>query len=534
MHNTLDNQTDKSNKLPNSFYWLNLLAGASLALAFAPLGFYFIAWFSPAILFYTLLQVSDKKQYFNLAWLYGIGMFGTGASWVFYSMHFYAHTSIPIAATFTLIFVVILALVIGLFGLLAYLFKDYKKVTRLLFFYPLAWVLIEWFRGWFLTGFPWLYLGNSQIDSLLVNIAPITGVFGVSLLSAFLAGAIASLFTLKQEDQLLWVTIPNSNHIKVQSKYRYKHNLIALVIIMSIFASSWYLGKIHWTQAKGEPITVTLIQGNILQEEKWLPENKRPTLALYKKLTQENWQSDLIIWPETAIPDLFSRNMEDFIIPLQQEAEANQTDLLLGAFYQNKQGKLENSVLALSQGGRDIYSKQHLVPFGEYIPLLGYLHWLNQWMQIPSDNLSAGTGKTTLALANNNIAQLSICYEDTFANETLKGLPLANMLINVSNDGWFTGSLQPHQHMEIARMRAIETGRYLLRSTNIGVSGIVNTKGELIATAPPYSTEVITHKIQPFAGSTPFVIWGNWGIIGGISLLLFLGYFTKAIRKKTQ
>ncbi|MCK5812965.1 MAG: apolipoprotein N-acyltransferase [Cocleimonas sp.] len=518
MHNKPDN------KFPNHLYLFSFLAGASLVLAFAPIGLYPIAWLSPAILFYSLLQANDKKQHFYLTWAYGIGMFGTGVSWVFYSMHFYAHASAPVAATFTTVFVVIIALIIGLFGLLAYLFRHHHKISRLLLFYPLLWVLVEWFRGWFLTGFPWLYLGNSQIDNILANIAPITGVLGVSLLSTLLAGAIASIFILKQANQLLWVDTPNSNPIKVQSKYRYLHQFIAIAIILSIFFSSWGAGQIIWTEPKGKPITVSLIQGNIPQEEKWLPENKLPTLALYKKLTQENWKSDLIIWPETAIPDLFSRNMKDFIVPLQKEAEANQTDLLLGAFYQNKQGKIENSVLALSEGGREIYSKRHLVPFSEYIPLLGYLRWLNQWMQMPSDNLTAGTGVTTLKLSN-NIAQLSICYEDAYAGENLKGLPQANMLINVSNDGWFTGSIEPYQHMEIARMRAIEAGRYLLRATNVGVSGIVNTKGQLIATAPPYSTQVITHQIQPFAGSTPFMRWGNWGIIAIISLLLLLGYF---------
>jgi len=512
------------------FYLLSFLAGASLVLAFAPIGLYPIAWLSPAILFYALSHASSKKEHFYITWLYGIGMFGTGTSWVFYAMHFYSRASIPVAGTFTTLFVVIIALTIGLFGLLAYLFRRHNKSLRLLFFYPLAWVIIEWFRGWFLTGFPWLYLGNSQLDSVLVHIAPITGVLGVSLLCALLAGAIANLLSLKPANKIVWTNNPNANHLKVKQKFRYIPQFLSLVIIVSIVLGAWYSKTIDWTQPQGEAIKVSLIQGNIPQEKKWLPENKKPTLDLYKKLTQENWDSDLIIWPETAIPDLFANNMRDFIIPLQEEAKATHTDLLLGAFYQNEQGKIENSVLALTQNGRDIYSKRHLVPFSEYIPLLGYLRWLNEWVQMPSDNLTAGTGPTTLNLSN-HIAQLSICYEDAFASENLQGLPLASMLINVSNDGWFTGSIEPHQHMEIARMRAIETGRYLLRSTNIGVSGVVNTKGELVATAPPYTTTVISHKIQAFTGKTPFMIWGNWGVISLIFLLLALGYYITAPQK---
>ena len=520
-------------KFPSQLYFISFLAGTSLVLAFAPIGFYPMAWLSTALLFYTLLFAESKKQHFYLAWCYGIGMFGTGASWVFYSMHFYGHASVPVAATLTTFFVILIAFIIGLFGLLAYYFRYSHKVTRLLFFYPFLWVVIEWFRGWFLTGFPWLYLGNSQIDTVLANIAPVTGVLGVSLLSALISGTIASLFILKKANTLLWINIPNGNHIKVQSKHRFKHQLIALFIMISLFSAAWSMRHITWTQPKGDSITASLIQGNILQEEKWLPENKQPTLALYKKLTQENWDSDLIIWPETAIPDLFSRNMDDFIIPLHQEAEANQTDLLMGAFYQNEQGKIENSVLALTPDGRDIYSKQHLVPLTEYMPLLGYLRWLNNWISIPSDNLTAGTGKTTLKLSN-AIAQISICYEDAYANEVLKGLPQANLLINVSNDGWFTDSIEPHQHMEIARMRALETGRYLLRSTNVGVSGIVDTKGNIVATAPLYSTEVITHKIQPFTGTTPFIRWGNWGIIIFLASFLLLGYFITTSRKPKE
>lgn len=507
------------------FYLFSFIAGACLVFAFAPFGIYPIAWASLAVLFYTLSHAQNKKQHFFLAWLYGVGMFGTGTSWIFYSMHFYAHAPVPVAGAFTSVFVLIIALTVGLFGLLAYHVRQYKRIARYTLFYPIAWVLVEWFRGWFLTGFPWLYLGNAQIDNILSNLAPVTGVLGVSWLSALLSGAIATLLITRKEKTLLWVKQPIISHINVETKHPYLHQYIAAAIAVVVAISAWSSGFLQWTQAKGQPLTASLIQGNILQEEKWLPEKKQPTLDLYKKLTEENWKSDLIIWPETAIPDLFRNNMESLIIPLQEQAKITNTDLLLGAFYQNEQNKMENSVLALSENGRDIYSKQHLVPFSEYIPLLGYLGWLNNWMQLPSDNLTAGSGDNTLKLSADNIAQLSICYEDAFTRETLKGLPEANLLINVSNDGWFTGSIEPYQHMEIARMRALETGRYLLRSTNTGVSAIVNTRGKIIATAPPYSTQVITHQVQPFTGRTPFVIWGDWGIILLASLLALLTYF---------
>ncbi len=480
------------------YYLLAIAAGACLTLAFAPFEWRIVAILSPAVLFYLFLQADTTSQHLKLSYIFAFGMFGTGASWIFYSMYFFAHAHFLLAATLTTLFVGLMSLFLLLLGAFTSRFRASPMVFNLLVLYPASWVFVEWFRGWFLTGFPWLYLGHSHIDNILINMAPVTGSFGVSLLSALLSGVLVLAIIGKQ-----------------------KQRFLAAALTAVVFIGSFLIGKVNWTTPEGEPIKVSLLQGNIPQDKKWLPESLRPTLELYQKMSNENWDSDLIIWPETAIPGYFRDHMDDLIHPLQAKSRETNTDLLMGGFYYNEEGipGSENSILAITPELRSIYSKQHLVPFSEYIPFLEHMRWLGKWIQLPYDSVKRGTGTTTLDVAGIT-AQMSVCYEDAYGNETIRGLPKATMLINVSNDGWFTGSIEPQQHMEIARMRTIETGRYMLRATNIGVSGIINEKGKIIATAPAYTTTVIKGEAQPFVGATPYVKMGNWLIIGILSSIL--------------
>ncbi len=495
----------QSKQWSNWYYLLALLAGSSLTLAFAPIEWRIIGIISPAILFILLLQADSLKKHLRLSYLFGIGMFGTGTSWIFYSMYFFAHAHIVLAITLTSVFVILMSLVMLIFGALSYQFINSPKLTRLLLFYPASWVLVEWFRGWFFTGFPWLYLGNLHIDNSLVHIAPIAGSYAVSLLSIILSGALVLLFFAKNS-----------------------HRITALIVGIGIIASSYTLGKIDWTTPLGDPIKVSLLQGNIPQDKKWLPEQQQPTLDLYLELTHENWDSDLIIWPETAIAGYFRNHIDSLILPLESKAKETHTDLLIGGFFQNDAGTpgAENSVLSITQNGRSIYSKRHLVPFSEYIPFLEYLRWLEKWIDLPYSSVKKGLGPTTINVAGKT-AQMSICYEDVYGNESIRGLPEASLLINVSNDGWFTGSIEPEQHAEIARMRSVESGRYMLRSTNIGVSAIIDTKGKIVATAPTYKIKTITGMAQPYEGATPYVRVGNWLIISLLSLLILVGRFRR-------
>lgn len=509
-------------------YLLALIAGAMLVFAFSPFAIYPLAWFSPAILFYSLSKAKTKKQYFTLSWIYGIGMFGAGASWPFYSLYFFAHAPLAIAALATTAFVLTVSLFsLGFFGLLASLFRDRPLFLKLLLFYPASWVIAEWFRSWFLTGFPWLYLGNSQIDTFFGAFAPIAGVFSVSLTSVIIAGALLSFILGNSVQRKVQIAAGSKqraviDNALVEERFGSSIRIISACIIVALVSGAFALQSIDWTEKIDKPLRVSVLQSNISQYEKLNPDSLIPSINLYRDMTLKSMRSDLIVWPETGLFDTFDRHMESLIEPLQKSLSKTNKTILIGGFYVNENQGVENSVLAISANNREIYSKRHLVPFGEYTPLLNYIRWLNKWIQLPYDNIIAGVNDGTL-MVGDQVAQMTICYEDAFGSEVIQSLPLASMLINVTHDGWFTGSLEPQQHMQIARMRALETGRYMVRATTTGPSGIINEKGQIVATAPLNSKQVITGKVQPFSGATPYVRWGNWLILGLLGVLLLLG-----------
>ncbi|MEE9326433.1 MAG: apolipoprotein N-acyltransferase [Cocleimonas sp.] len=512
-------------RLPKWLYLLVLCAGAATVLAFAPFKIYPLAWVAPAILFYALSKATTKRHYFYLSWIYGIGLFGAGASWPFYSLYYFAHAPLVVAIAGTATFVIIVAMLsLGLFGLIASLFRTKPLFSRLLLFYPVAWVFAEWTRSWLLTGFPWLYLGNSQIDTFFASVAPIVGVLGVSLISVLISGALLSFFfgnsvrRVSIEQDHLSQSV--SDRAVVEESFSASIRLWSALIILLLVAASFVLQKIDWTGKRGKPIKVSVLQSNISQEDKLNPKKLSSALTLYKDMTQKSQRSDLIVWPETSLFDVFGNHMENVILPLQESLAGSNKAILIGGFFINKNGGVENSVLALSADNRELYSKRHLVPFGEYIPLIEYINWLGDW--IPRSNIDSGVNDGMLSVAGET-AQMTICYEDAFGAEVIQSLPQSTLLINVTHDGWFTGSLELAQHMQIARMRSLETGRYMVRATTTGPSGIINEKGEVLATAPTYTKQIITHNVQPFKGATPYVRWGNWLIVSILSLILTLG-----------
>ncbi len=474
------------------------LAGLLLVLAFAPFEWRWFVWLSPALFFWLNLKPMSRGQYLRVAWVYGVGVFAGGVHWIYVSIHFFGGANSFIAGSMVLVFVLFVALTLLLFGGLVSLFTKPTRASKLLIIFPAAWGLTEWFRGWFLTGFPWLQLGHSQADTWLAAYAPIIGSLGISWIVALGAGALVLLVTGKSRERIA-----------------------ALCVLLLTTAIGFGLGLIQWTKPHGEPLYVSLIQGNIAQEEKWVPAQRSDHIRKHWELMSDYVsKSDLVIWPETAIPDTFQRSMEDVILPLQAITTELGNGLLVGGFHHEPEtGKTYNSVMSVGRE-LEVYGKRHLVPFSEYIPFLEYLRWLERFVVLPYDNVAKWRGQTNLTVAGQPM-RISICYEDAFGEEIIEGLPEATMLVNVSNNGWFTGSIQPHQHAEIARMRAIETGRYLLRATNNGISAIINERGENLHTARQYQDAVIAGYAQPMQGSTPYIIWGNWLLIPLLSLLLF-------------
>jgi apolipoprotein N-acyltransferase len=521
--------TEVTRPLNKLLYFLVLFSGALSVFAFAPFKLYFLAWVTPIGLFYALTKAQSKKQHILLGWFFAMGLFGAGASWPFYSIYYFAHAPLAVALGIAALFSIGVAFLTGgLFGWIVSFYKDTPLLSRLLLFYPAAWVLVEWYRSWFLTGFPWLYLGNTQIDSILSAVAPITGVLGVSLVCLVIAGAILSFLLGNSVHRTVTVNSNEVNNYLVnhqavtEEKYGSSARIIAALILVLITLASFSLTRVDWTQTTGKPLTVSVLQSNISQHEKLDPANLNKMINIYQDMTHKSRKSDLIVWPETGLFDFFNNHMSSLITPLQKTLKNTDRTIMLGGFYVNEHGGVENSVLALSGDNREIYSKRHLVPFGEAIPFIKYLKFLGDW--IPKSNLVAGDNEGTLIVAGQKV-QMSICYEDAFGAETIESLPEATLLVNVTHDGWFTGSLEPAQHMQIARMRSLETGRFMVRATTTGPAGIINEKGKLIATAAPYTKAIITNKVQRFTGATPYVRWGNWLIVGLLLSILIVGFF---------
>jgi len=487
-----------------------LLLGALMPLAYAPYHLYPLSLLSLSGLFY-LWSKSSPGRAFLYGFLFGLAMFGAGVNWVFISIHEYGYVPLGLSILLTLLFVAVLALFPALCGYIAGLINrqqvNASRVSVGLFILwglPSLWMLFEWLRGWFLTGFPWLHIGYAFIDTPLAGYAPLLGVYGVSLIAA-----VSSALLLQ-----MLIHQPG----KINGRY--------LLIIMLVWGCGGLLYKIDWTQQVGQTLRVSLVQGNIPQEMKWLAGMKEPTLQRYAGLTREHWDSDIVIWPETAIP-MFSYQAYEFLDAMKAEAILNDTELLVGLVYQDPvTAAYYNSMVGLGiEGGR--YDKQHLVPFTEYLPFKTLLAGVIDILDVPmSDFSSGGIDQQPLRLAGQPLG-ISICFEDAFGEEVIRSLPVATLLVNVSNDAWFAGSIAPEQHLQMARMRALESQRELMRATNTGVSAFIAANGKVKQQAPQFATEVLTHDVQPRSGATPYVYLGNVPALIGASVLLVAVFFTR-------
>jgi len=471
---------------------LVLVSGALLPLSFAPYNFSILQFPLIAFVFMACLEQAPIVA-FRRGFLLGLGWFVHGIYWLYYSLHF--HGGMPIVVA--IVTIVLLSAYMSLFPALGfYLANKFIKTSRmnmLIWIYPISWMLFDWLRGYFLTGFPWVQIGIAQIDTLLAGFAPIIGGLGVGLMVTIISG-------------LLLASI---------LKLNLKRSLASIFVI---YVVGYGLTFIHWTEAVDEPIKVSLIQGNIPQSEKWQAENHLSTLKMYRNLTRENWDSDLIIWPETAVPG-YKYRVGSYLKEIAEQAEATNTDVLLGIFTKNQKTKTYyNAMITLDD---QQYLKRHLVPLGEYFPFRDFLGFFEQWVNIPMSDIGEGESQQPLITAAGQKIGLSICFEDAFDRSVLLDLPEATLLVNVSNDAWFEDSSQPWQHHQIARMRALEAGRMLIRATNTGVTSVIDRDGAVLNIAPQFERYVLTAKVQAYKGSTPYVIWANYLLImSGLSLLI--------------
>jgi len=465
---------------------LALLAGALYPLALAP-----VEWSAAGILsaaaLCALIQDSGPRETLLRCLWFGLGMFGVGASWVYVSIHVYGHAPVALAALFTSLFVILLALCLAVPFSLHGLVRHRPALTVLAF--PSLWVLAEWFRGWFLTGFPWLYLGNGHIDSWLSGWAPLGGVLALSWIAAFTGATIAQLPRLREHRRAV---------------------LAALLGSGLLWLAGWGLAGHSWTTPASSPIKVALLQPALPLEQKWDNDALLRILDIYHDETTKLWDNDLVIWPESAIPELRHR-VDHFLNWIDRQAQANDTTLITGVPTQAG-GLYYNSVIAIGQGA-GIYHKRHLVPFGEYVPLEQWLRGTIRFFDLPMSAFSPGGGEQPLLRAGSHSIATAICYEVVYQDLVARTTADADLLLTVSNDTWFGASIGPHQHFQMARMRALENGKPLLRGTNDGITAIVDNRGKVQARLPQFERAVLSGEVVPHTGATPFARLGSLPVI---------------------
>lgn len=487
---------------------LALFAGAILTLAFAPFFIFPLAILSPAILLALWLYLTPKQAFLR-GWLFGLGLFGTGVYWVFISIHTYGNASVLLAGFITCVFIAMLALFPACTGYLLNRYFPYPKETKIIFAFSAIWFLLEWVRSWIFTGFPWLLLGDSQIYSPLKGYAPIMSVYGVSLVILLSSGLLV-------------------NGIIKARKHDYKNMTINFLLIGAIWAVGGVLSFITWTTPKGTPIQVSLIQGNIEQELKWSYDHLTPTLNLYRKLTRENWDSKIIIWPEDAIP-LSLQNAMDFVDEMGKEAKNNNATLITGIPIQNgTENNYFNAVIAI---GHDFtfYLKQRLVPFGEYTPFADHLTTMMDHFNIPMSSMVPSNQKTKPLFVQGLEIATFICYEIAFPELVRLRDDSVGILLTVSNDAWFGHSIASAQHMAMAQMRAIELARPVLFVSNTGLTSIIRPNGTIQSAIPPFQTAVLTDKVQAMTGRT---LWQKRGMDPMLLMMItFLIISIKSQRK---
>jgi len=472
-------------------------AGAMLTTAFAPLGLYAMAPLIVLPLLAACLHARPREAA-RLAFWFGAGLFLFGTYWLYTSIHVFGEAPLWIAVALMVCLVVIMA---WYFAAIAWLIATLAAADpwRLVAVAPAGWVAIEWFRGWFLTGFPWMSIGYSQVDSPLAGWLPVFGVYGASFLVVLSASA---AFAVRERRGLQ------------------RWGAVTVVILPWIAGAGFQ--AVQWSEPSGSPRKTTIVQGGVSQDQKWLREQFAITLDLYHSSILSHRDSELIVWPEVAIPAAIDQ-VEGYLELLQLDLERQQQTLLLGILERDGDD-IYNSVLMLDGDTRQVYRKRHLVPFGEYFPVPDRVREWMRLMSLPHSDMTPGElEQPLLRTADGDRLAVAICYEDAYGAEQLYALPDATILINVSNDAWFGDSIAPHQHLEIARVRALEAARYVVRATNNGISAFIGARGELLQTAPQFEYATLTMEVVPMTGATPYSVAGNWPVVS-LALVIVGGF----------
>jgi apolipoprotein N-acyltransferase len=474
--------------------------GAVTVAGYAPFYLFPLPVITVAGLFYLWSRAPGPRAAAWTGLAFGLGLFLFGVSWVYVSLHDFGAMPMPLAAAATFLFCAFLALFPASVGYACARF-EMPNAVRFGALAPAIWVLAEWTRSWIFTGFPWLALGYSQVPSSpLAGFAPVLGIHGVTLATAASAGLLVSGW-------LDAVEKGKGEGFRVPAVFSFLLHPSSFILAV-VWLGGLALKQVEWTEPVGEPINVSLLQGNIPQDLKWLEERVPVTLKTYSALAAAS-SSPLIILPETALPLFVDQVPQEYLAMLAGHARKNGGDILIGVPERLPNGEYYNSVISYGTAPSQTYRKSHLVPFGEFIPLRPVLGWIVSVLAIPLQDFSrGGESQRPLAVAGQRVA-VNICYEDAFGEEIIRQLPEATLLVNVSNVAWFGRSMAPGQHLQISQARALETGRPMLRATNTGVTGVIGPDGRRLGVAPEFTMTTVTHRVQGYGGSTPYVRWGN-------------------------
>lgn len=492
------------------FDWLTLIAGALTPLAFAPFGFFPLAILAPALLFLSWHDASPTRAA-RRGFLYGLGCFGVGVSWVYVSLSTYGNMPPALAALAVALFVAGLSLFPAALGFTQAQFTALPTTIRLAPVTPALWVLFEWVRGWFLTGFPWLNLGYSQTDTVLIGFAPWIGVYGISFAVAITAGLLVAAWLDRR--RVLWLYLP---------------------LAAALWVAAWLVGNISPVTPTGAPLSVALVQANVPLSTKWRPDQRLEIVNRYVTMSEQAPRADLVVWPEAAVPIYFDQ-IEPLLEPrLMQIARERHSDFLLGTIERDRADRVYYNTVVAIGSAKGVYRKQHLVPFGEFLPFPGAFGWLIDHLQIPMSNFSRGNAGQPLLIAAGQPLGVSVCYEDAFGEEIIQALPRATLLVNVSEDAWFGDSFAPHQRLQMARVRARESGRAMLRAANTGPSAIIDHHGDVVARSPQFTPHVLSGSVQPMTGLTLYARYGNYPVlllIVAILLPALIWRYVKTLRR---
>ena len=470
---------------------LALAAGAASLLGFSPTDLFWV-WLAAATVLVHLWVSADSPR--AAAWSgfwFGLGLFGSGVSWVYVSITQFGGMAAPLAILATLGFCAYLALFPALAGWLQARWRTTEAI-RACIVIPAVWTFTDWLRGWLLTGFPWLAPGYTAIDTPLAGFGPLSGVHAMTLSALACAG-------------LLWCVT------------RRRSRWPALAVLAALFGAGAGLRTIEWTEPAGAPVSASLLQGNIPQAIKFSPERYAHMLETYARLAEAS-HARLIVLPETAVPRYLDRVDPRYLARLESVARRNGGDLLLGVPTRSATQDAYNSVVSLGTSPRQSYHKVHLVPFGEFVPP-GF-GWVVRVLSIPMSDFSSGeSAQPPLAVAGQRVA-INICYEDAFPEEIARRAADATLLVNVSNVAWFGDSLAPGQHLQIARMRSLELGRATLTTANTGITAAIDRDGRVIARLPQFVEAALDVAAPVYTGATPYARAGDMLALVAILLLL--------------